>query len=153
PTNDLDIKTLEVLEDTLCDFPGALVLVTHDRYLLDAVSTELIGLDGEGEASYHADFEQWEAHRKSRRERPAPEERAGDARPARRSLSYKEKQELEGMEGTITGAEAELADLRRKLEDPGVASDAAKLSDCWAKVQQAQERVDGLYKRWEELEQ
>ncbi len=64
PTNDLDIPTLEVLEESLLDFPGALVLVSHDRYLLDRVSTVLIGLDGEGGATPFADVDQWLAHRK-----------------------------------------------------------------------------------------
>ena len=62
PTNDLDIPTLEVLEDSLLDFPGAVVLVSHDRYLLDRVSTIVIGLDG-GEGGVFADYSQWEASR------------------------------------------------------------------------------------------
>jgi len=60
PTNDLDIPTLEVLEDSLADFPGALVLVTHDRYLLDRVATAVLGLDGQGAAQLYADYWQWE---------------------------------------------------------------------------------------------
>jgi ATP-binding cassette subfamily F protein uup len=67
PTNDLDIPTLEVLEDSLSEFPGALVLVTHDRFLLDEVSTEVLALDGQGGANFYADYSQWEA-----RQRPAP---------------------------------------------------------------------------------
>jgi ATP-binding cassette subfamily F protein uup len=63
PTNDLDIPTLEVLEESLLEFPGALVLVSHDRYLLDRVSTVVIGLDGQGDASLFADYSQWEASR------------------------------------------------------------------------------------------
>jgi ATP-binding cassette subfamily F protein uup len=151
PTNDLDIRTLEVLEETLVDFPGALVLVTHDRYLLDRVSTSLLALDG-GEATYHADFDQWEAHRKARRDRPVAAPAEAAPRPARKSLSYKDKQELQNMEATITAAEEELAQLRGQLEDPDVASDAERLHDTWSRVQAAQERVDGLYRRWEELE-
>ena len=60
PTNDLDIGSLEVLESSLMDFPGALVLVTHDRYLLDRVSRKILALDGRGEARYYADLAQWE---------------------------------------------------------------------------------------------
>ena len=63
PTNDLDIPTLEVLEESLLEFPGALVLVSHDRHLLDRVSTTVIGLDGAGEAGLFADYSQWEASR------------------------------------------------------------------------------------------
>lgn len=64
PTNDLDIPTLEVLEESLLDFPGALVLVTHDRYMLDHVSNQLLALDGKGGAEYYADYAQWESDMK-----------------------------------------------------------------------------------------
>ena len=71
PTNDLDIPTLDVLEDSLLEFTGALVLVTHDRWLLDRVSTRLLALDGTGRAEWFADYAQWEA---------AQSRNAGDAR-------------------------------------------------------------------------
>jgi ABC transport system ATP-binding/permease protein len=66
PTNDLDIPTLEILEESLLEFPGALVLVTHDRYMLDRVSTNVLGLDGTGGAERCADYSQWEAWQRSR---------------------------------------------------------------------------------------
>ena len=59
PTNDLDIPSLDVLEESLCEFPGALVLVTHDRFLLDRVCNLVLGFDGEGRTEYFADYEQW----------------------------------------------------------------------------------------------
>ncbi|MFV2074322.1 MAG: ABC-F family ATP-binding cassette domain-containing protein, partial [Thermoanaerobaculales bacterium] len=125
PTNDLDIPTLEVLEESLLDFPGALVLVTHDRYLLDRVSTVLLGLDGAGAATPFADVEQWLAHRKPeatapRRARP---NRRGE-RPRRTGLTYLEKREYEAMEETILEAEVELEMAVERLADPQVASDA-----------------------------
>src|SRR6187455_1137313 len=61
PTNDLDIPTLDVLEESLLEFTGALVLVTHDRWLLDRVSTRLLALEGEGRAEWFADYARWEA--------------------------------------------------------------------------------------------
>src|SRR5213075_2342360 len=67
PTNDLDIPTLEILEESLLEFPGSIVLVTHDRYLLDRVSTVVLGLDGEGSAETFADFAQWESWQTERR--------------------------------------------------------------------------------------
>ena len=76
PTNDLDIPTLEILEENLLDFPGALVLVTHDRYLLDRVATVVLGLDGKGGVERFADYSQWEtwiADRKETKPRPAPQ--------------------------------------------------------------------------------
>src|SRR5207245_3831644 len=60
PTNDLDIATLEVLEESLLEYKGALVLVTHDRYMLDRVATTVLGLDGQGNAAGFADYSQWE---------------------------------------------------------------------------------------------
>src|SRR5206468_11387758 len=60
PTNDLDIPTLEILEERLLEYRGALVLVTHDRFLLDRVSTVVLGLDGTGKAERFADYSQWE---------------------------------------------------------------------------------------------
>src|SRR5205823_9980013 len=61
PTNDLDIPTLQILEESLLEFRGSLVLVTHDRYLLDRVSTVVLGLDGNGRAESFADYLQWES--------------------------------------------------------------------------------------------
>ena len=91
PTNDLDIPTLEVLEDSLTDFPGALVLVTHDRYLLDRVSTAVLGLDGRGGAQLFADYWQWEQAKMGQAEVPKPVKqesaRYRDA-PAKKKLSY-----------------------------------------------------------------
>src|SRR5208283_3684181 len=65
PTNDLDIATLDVLENSLDEFSGALVLVTHDRYLLDRISTEILALDGRGNANMYADLAQWEQARRA----------------------------------------------------------------------------------------
>jgi ATPase subunit of ABC transporter with duplicated ATPase domains len=87
PTNDLDIPTLDVLEDSLVEFPGALMLVTHDRWLLDRVSTMLLALDGTGRAEWFADYAQWE----SAQERAAAEQtRAMTSRPSKASRSESE---------------------------------------------------------------
>src|SRR6266498_3405350 len=94
PTNDLDIPTLDVLEESLLEFPGALVLVTHDRYLLDRISTQILALDGRGGTQYFADYAQWEANRGASRaaeRRAAPESRRAAAKrnsgAARRSAA------------------------------------------------------------------
>ena len=68
PTNDLDIPTLEILEESLLEFTGALVLVTHDRYMLDRVSTVVLGLDGQGSAGAFADYAQWEVWMEDQRQ-------------------------------------------------------------------------------------
>jgi ATP-binding cassette subfamily F protein uup len=159
PTNDLDIPTLEVLEDSLVDFPGALVLVSHDRYMLDRVSTIVIGLDG-GPGGIFADYAQWEAFRSE----PAASGKLPpkESRPAssvdelekkdepKKKLSYLQQREWDGMELKILQAEQELAACQRELE--AFASDANRVSEAYEKMQQAQLRVEDLYARWAELE-
>jgi ABC transport system ATP-binding/permease protein len=153
PTNDLDIPTLEVLEDSLLDFPGALVLVSHDRYMLDRVSTTVIGLNGSGEAGIFADYSQWEAARAegpaekaSVKEQPAP---SNDISP-KRKLSYIDQREWDTMEAKILEAEEDVARLQREMEE--AASDAKRLPDAYQKLQEAQERVAEFYARWAKLE-
>jgi ATP-binding cassette subfamily F protein uup len=154
PTNDLDIPTLEVLEESLLDFPGALVLVSHDRYLLDRISTMVIGLNAGGEAGIFADYSQWEAARGDQAEateKPVREtSRAPDPTTARKKLSYIEQREWDGMEARILEAEETLADWHRQVQD--AASDAGRLPAAYERLQDAQQRVDELYARWAELE-
>jgi ATP-binding cassette subfamily F protein uup len=155
PTNDLDISTLEVLEESLVEFPGALVLVTHDRFLLDRVSTAVLGLDGVGSAELFADYWQWEAAQ----QRPAPKvekESAMGGRAAapaaKKKLSYMEAREWEGMEARILEAEAALEALHDEMQSPEVVSDGPRLQACYQKVESLQTKVAELYGRWAELE-
>jgi ATP-binding cassette subfamily F protein uup len=156
PTNDLDIPTLEVLEESLLEFPGALVLVTHDRYLLETVSTVILALDGNGNAQYFADYAQWEARRADRDEREAPSKPAAKPPPAKEKpggrLTYKEKLEWERMEGQILDAEAALAAAQAAVEDPAVATDPAALQTRCTALETARLEVERLYGRWAELE-
>jgi len=152
PTNDLDIPTLEVLEDSLLDFPGAIVLVSHDRYLLDRVSTMVIGLDG-GESGVFADYSQWEAFRSEQlSEKPAPKlpRPSAPADEPKKKLSYLHQREWDGMEAKILEAEHDLAAAQRELE--AYASDHARVAEAYDKMQAAQHRVEDLYARWAELE-
>jgi ATP-binding cassette subfamily F protein uup len=163
PTNDLDISTLEVLEESLLEFPGALVLVTHDRYLLDRVSTRILALDGRGGARMYADYPQWEAEQAAAAERAKEEERRAKREASRASappsarapaakLSYKEKQEWQSMEPAILAAEAALEHANAAAHDPAIATDAAALHDALARLHASQSEVDRLYARWAELE-
>ncbi len=155
PTNDLDIPTLEVLEESLIDFPGAMVLVTHDREMLDRVSTEILGLDGQGGALFFSDFSQWERTRNQSALRElAPEKTSPPppATPAAPRLSMAEQKELSRMEEKIEAAETRVAQLEERMQLPEVASDHVKLQECWAEVQAAREKVTELYARWEDLE-
>ena len=160
PTNDLDIPTLEVLEESLLEFGGALVLVTHDRYLLDRLSTRLLALDGEGGATFYADYVQWELGQRAAAEAAAL--RATEGRPKAatpmprgdkpRRLGYLDQREWEQMETRILEAERQLEACRKGAADPAVASDHEALSERLAALALAQAAVDGLYVRWVELE-
>jgi ATP-binding cassette subfamily F protein uup len=183
PTNDLDIPTLEILEESLLEFPGALVLVTHDRYMLDRVSTVVLGLDGMGGSGVFADYSQWEAWMDSRPKgtsgaeaqgksalyrRPEGLLHPGDAnslanrgdQPARsqpteasrKKLSYMDAREYSTIEQRIAEAEEILQEKKAAAEDPGIASDAARLLQAHAELEEAQKKVDELYARWAELE-
>jgi ATP-binding cassette subfamily F protein uup len=162
PTNDLDIPSLEVLEDSLTEFPGTLVLVTHDRYMLDQVSTEMLALDGKGGIAFYADYAQWESAQERLRAEQERIEKAQAAAAAKaapkpaatapRRLSTVEMRELNGMEARIMAAEAEVEACQARMADPAVAADHVKMRAAWEAVQAAQDRVHQLYARWEELE-
>ncbi len=150
PTNDLDIPTLEVLEDSLAEFEGGLVLVTHDRFMLDRVSTVILALDGRGGAETFADYAQWEAARTPRAAAPREGTSAAPARerPRTRRLGYLEQREWEGMEGAILDAETAAEACQRAAEDPAIASDPAALQARYAALDAARAEVERLYGRW-----
>jgi ATP-binding cassette subfamily F protein uup len=175
PTNDLDIPTLDVLEESLTAFEGGLVLVTHDRFMLDRVATGIVALDGHGGTETFADYAQWEqAHRRrppatlpgSRTLSPPGPSRSlsppgrgqGEgstpppSRARSRKLGYLEQRELDGMEAAILEAETAVQARRRAAEDPGIASDPAALQERYAALDAARAEVDRLYARWAELE-
>lgn len=160
PTNDLDIPTLEILEESLLEFRGALVLVTHDRYMLDRVSSVVIGLDGLGAVTTFADYSQWEvwlaeqlqlAKTKNRGKEIAPDPSPAAAK--KKKLSYLEAREFATIEQRIAEAERTLLEKRGALEDPAIASDGPKLVTAHAELEEAQRAVDELYARWTELEE
>jgi len=173
PTNDLDIPTLEILEESLLEYRGALVLVTHDRFMLDRVSTVVLGLPGLGGAERFGDYSQWDVWQRAQQAReakgarrvpveaPGPPSPAGtpfspDGAPpaaAKRKLSYLEAREFAAMEERIAEAEQELGVLRAALEDPAVMSDASRLHAICAQMEETQKKADKLYARWAELEQ
>jgi ATP-binding cassette subfamily F protein uup len=156
PTNDLDIPTLEILEESLLEFRGSLVLVTHDRYLLDRVSTIVLGLDGQGSAESFADYGQWEtwqAERKRGRNQAGPSSPAASPAQARKKLSYLEAREYAGIEQRIAEAEQKLQSKRAALEDPAIASDGPMLVAAHAESEAAQKDLDVLYARWAELQE
>ena len=159
PTNDLDIPTLEILEESLLEFRGSLVLVTHDRYMLDRVSTIVLGLDGRGGAERFADYSQWETWQAEREQAAETTARvatrapsAGTATSSKKKLSYLEAREYAGIEERVAAAELVLDTKRVQSGDPSIATDSARLMSAHAELEEAQKEVDELYARWAELE-
>ena len=169
PTNDLDIPTLEILEESLLEYRGALVLVTHDRYMLDRVSTIVLGLDGRGDAERFADYSQWDVWLRTQQAKPSADATAAAAttrkgresapqdtnRPGATSkkLSHMENREFASIEKRIAKAEEQLLAKRAALEDPEISSDAPRLHTAYVEMESAQKAVDELYARWAELSQ
>jgi ATP-binding cassette subfamily F protein uup len=163
PTNDLDIATLEILEESLLEYTGALVLVTHDRYMLDRVSTIVLGLDGLGHAETFADYSQWEQWQReqgaansdgsSADATATPVAAIASATPntGKKKLSYLEAREYASIEDRVEAAEARLNSARDVLDDPGVATNAEALTAALHEMEQAQAVADELYARWAEL--
>jgi ATP-binding cassette subfamily F protein uup len=158
PTNDLDIPALEVLEDSLEEFGGALVLVSHDRELTDRLCTEVVGLDGRGGSAVYAGVEQWlAAYERGAEERakptgPAPRRAAPPPPPPKpRKLGYREQQELAGMEDAILAAEQAVTDHEADVQRAATAGHVALAEACKA-LDLAKEEVERLYARWQELE-
>ena len=162
PTNDLDIPTLDILEESLLEFRGSLVLVTHDRYMLDRVSTVVLGLDGQGNAALFADYSQWETWLEERAATTRNDARSVEhgavavepvrQSPGKKKLSYLEAREYEAIEQRVAEAEHILQAKREQLEDPEIASDGPRLVTAHAELEEAQDKVDTLYARWADLE-
>jgi ABC transport system ATP-binding/permease protein len=160
PTNDLDIPALEILEESLLEFRGAMVLVTHDRFMMDRVSTIVLGLDGLGNAGIFADYSQCEIWQRvptgkpGAGSSPATSERPlSSLPPAKKKLSYIEAREFATIEQRIREGELQLEEALAALEAPSIAHDASALLAASARVEEAQKVVDALYARWLELEQ
>jgi ATP-binding cassette subfamily F protein uup len=180
PTNDLDIETLELLEEILLNFEGTVLLVSHDRDFMDHVVTSLIVLDGCGGVSEHVGgFSDWEAQGGSLSE-PPPGDGSGDgsrggsgggsgppaptaaprtatkvaASPAqRRKLSYKEQRELDSLPGLIEELEGQQRLLEQTLAAPGFyQSPPAEVQRVTGALAEVQLRLEGVFERWSQLE-
>lgn len=152
PTNDLDIPTLETLEESLVDFPGALILITHDRCMLDRICNKLLALGDAERTKFYADFAQWEAAqipstsdgKEKKSKSPPPKSGA--------KLSYNEKKELEQIEGKLEKLERELSELNHLLEDSEISENPKNLSEVCTAIGLVETKIEQLYLRWEELE-
>lgn len=155
PTNDLDIATLEVLEESLLEFPGAVVLVTHDRFLFERVTTTVLGLDGKGNVTPFADYAQWAAARRTpvaNGSPPTVRARREGAKASPRRLTWAEQREWDGMESVILAAEQTVASCEAATRDPEVGANATELAARCRALDEAHLAVERLYARWAELE-
>lgn len=165
PTNNLDLPSLAVLEDSLLEFPGAVLLVTHDRFMIHEVPNLILSLDGKGQAEYFADFTQWESALSSQAreqkgdtalkraaEKPDKNSTADAAKDRNKALSTSEKKELLEITDRIQKAEELVLSLQKDMEEPAIASNHEKLIAAQMRLEQAQEAVEKLYRRWEDLE-
>jgi len=165
PTNDLDLASLDVLEESLEEFPGAVVLVTHDRAMLDRLATRVLALDGRGGARYYADYQQWERLRRPHAggvgtdgTGAAPARVAPAAPPVavattqKKRLGFREQQEFAGMEAAIEKAEGELRAMEERMNLPATLGDHRKVAELGQRMADAHARLGAMYARWEELE-
>ncbi len=163
PTNDLDIASLDVLEASLLDFPGAIVLVTHDRYLLDRVCDRLLGFGGKNGVTYYADYEQWlndlpeavksEDGSGKKNGKPAKAAKSSGKNIGPGRLSYLDQREYDQIEEIIAAEDNRVEQLQKKMELPEIVSDPVELARCWQELEVAQAEVERLYSRWDELEE
>jgi len=157
PTNDLDITSLDVLEDSLIDFAGAIILVTHDRFMLDRVCTEMLGLDGSGRVGRYIGFAEWQTAqaRAARGKKDDPgrsKSKKSKGKIAKGGLTSSEKTELRDMEAAIQEAEDRVKQWTKATEDPAVGGDHIEAQKRWEELESARKQVQKLYARWEELE-
>jgi ATP-binding cassette subfamily F protein uup len=166
PTNDLDVETLELLEELLIDYPGTLILVSHDRDFLDNVVTSSLVMEGNGRVGdYVGGYTDW------LRQRRAPPPAAGAPRltpqvpkqapaatppaaaPAKRKLGFKEQRELEQLPALIESLEGEVAGLAARIASPELYREGnAQVLATNQALAAAQARLEAAYARWGELD-
>jgi ATP-binding cassette subfamily F protein uup len=158
PTNDLDLPTLGALEQGLLSFAGCALIVSHDRWFLDRVATAILAFEGNGvvtlyEGSYSFYVERRVAEKKRVSAKSAAEPRAPGKRERDRKLTFKEKNELAGMEVAISEAESRVKELEATVSDPALFKDRAHdVHAVLAKLDAARAEVERLFARWQELE-
>ena len=163
PTNDLDLPSLRLLEESLVRFEGSVMVVSHDRFFLDRVCDEIVAFEEEGVFSQPGNYSYYLEKRSERRatlarlkpEASQPSEGSPAQKPKRqrpRKLGYMEKRELDGMESTILEAEEKVAQLEKTLNDPNFYLERAhEAEEVSRELEQGKEHVASLYQRWETL--
>jgi len=159
PTNDLDLNTLRLLEEALCAFTGCVIVVSHDRYFLNRVCTDILSFEGEGVIDYQVGNYDYYLEKKAARAatktvyKTAPKKNKQEKKERPRKLSFAENKELEGIEAVILESEETTAKLEAELSAPDLYE---KHGDNWQQLETdlktGKEKTAALYTRWEELE-
>lgn len=153
PTNDLDIPTLEVLEESLNEYTGALLLISHDRFLMDRVCHQIIYLPGDGSVKVFADTYQLLNYQKSL---IPPEKKSMDQVPKTNKSRHQElrglRKRFSSVERYIEKAEAKKAELDIILHDPANATNPEKLTKCSIAIEKLNTEIESLFEEWESLE-
>jgi len=156
PTNDLDILSLEVLEQSILEFAGAVIIVSHDRYLMDRVCHKLLYLDPDKGAKFYKDFNQILKTRLAAEEqvKKPPQKKSPEKKETKKkiSFSYKDKYELEHIEEHILEGEELVLELTKKIQESHVIKDQVLMTDVCSQLDKAESTVQELYLRWEVLE-
>ena len=158
PTNDLDLETLELLEELLLEYQGTLLLVSHDRAFLNSVVTSTLVFEGEGRVvEYVGGYDDWIRQRSPAVSEPKPSasEKSVKAKPRTKStkLSYKDQRELDALPKKIEELDAELASAHATVADPGFyQQDGEVIAETNKRLQQLEQELEQAYARWEELE-
>jgi ATP-binding cassette subfamily F protein uup len=174
PTNDLDFDTLNVLQDALTSFDGAVLLVSHDRFFIDQVVTQILAFHTapaeRGSVTAFVSLDQWQTWH-TEQQRPASGSRGGQGKQGKdrasaapaavqapvpvvraKKLSFKDQRDFETIEARIAAAEIKFADVESECSRPVVASDAKRLVALSAELETLRLEVERLYARWAELE-
>ena len=158
PTNDLDVETLELLEEILTDYTGTLILVSHDREFLDNVVTQVWGFDGNGNVDEvvggYSDYMRQFAMRREEQqaERPKAKDESKSVEAPKKKLSYKDQRELDELPARIDHLETEIANLTEQMSHPDTFADAQRAMEISDRLSSLQSDLDHAYSRWSELE-
>lgn len=152
PTNDLDISTLEILEDSLKEFSGAVVLITHDRRMLSELCSQFLILGNPHQPSIQASIEHWE-QLFSKPSVVLEKDKKADVKKqeTKKGLSYKEKKELETIEKTIESKEKKIEELKKELSSQDLAKNLPKLDALCRNIDAEEKELATLYERWHQL--
>ncbi|PIE75122.1 MAG: ABC transporter ATP-binding protein [Deltaproteobacteria bacterium] len=156
PTNDLDIPTIEMLENSVAEFDGCIVSVTHDRYFAKSISSQFLCLNGDGSWGIFHDLSQWKKIIKNesvkKRKKKSSSQKIVKEKAPQKKLSYKYQYELDNIESKILEAEKRAAELEEKISEPENIKNQEKYAKTCIELKDCLEKVENLYERWDYLE-